>query len=85
MLTTIMTVDGRDLALDPDQDIGAIRGASVAAVRAGGDFVDLVLLRGRVVSVLIGPGTGVMIEQHDVHPAPAPDEPWPADVASWDL
>ncbi|MCK6068219.1 MULTISPECIES: hypothetical protein [Microbacterium] len=56
---TVIIGDNR-FVLAQGHDIEAVKAATVAALRANGDLVDLVVLGNREVSVLVSPGLAVV-------------------------
>lgn len=57
-----ITINGVSHDIDQDVDIRALMDRIESAVRSGGRFVSVELVRGRLLDVLIAPGLSVNIE-----------------------
>lgn len=66
MKRTTITVGGKRYALAQGRAVDGVKAAAVAAVRTGGDLVDIVVLGNREVSVLISPGVPVQFETVEI-------------------
>jgi hypothetical protein len=61
-----LTVAGQTYVLARGQDLTEVKAATVAAVRANGDLVDLVVYGNQFVSVLVSPGVALVFSSRDV-------------------
>ncbi|MFW8745914.1 hypothetical protein, partial [Mesorhizobium japonicum] len=59
MLRTTINVYGVEYRLAQGRDVDEVKRASVAAVRANGDLVDVVVVGNRLVSILMSPGVPI--------------------------
>lgn len=66
-----LTVGDRPFRLRASCDLSELSSALTDAVRAGGGMVSLPMPGGDCVTVLVSPGLGVVLEVHEVDPAPA--------------
>jgi len=66
MMRTSVSVNGVEYRLAQGRDIDDVKRATVAAVRSGGDLVDIVVVGNRLVSVLVSPGIPITFEGHEV-------------------
>lgn len=57
-----ITIDRASYEIDPSVDISDLKAELEAAVRTGGQFVSIVVVRDRLLDVLITPGLTVRIE-----------------------
>jgi hypothetical protein len=85
MLSTTVKVGREEFRLSLDQDVTEMKEAAVAAVRSGGQFIDLVVAGGAVVAVLMVPGQFVSVEQRPIVIDDRPEEPWADDIDCWDV
>jgi len=60
------TVGVKSYVLAQGHSIEGLREEMIGAIRAGGDFVDFVVLGNRRISVLVSPGLPVVFEEAEV-------------------
>jgi hypothetical protein len=73
-----VTVADRDYYLPAPHSIDALKAALLAAVHAGGAYVDIPSGDGLARSVLVSPGLAVLIEEFDIPEAdPDYEGEWP--------
>jgi|GEM_PF-2152644 len=65
MTHATLLINEQQISLREGADLDALRGAIVAAVRSGGDFVHVVGVRGRTFDVLITASTRATIRTTD--------------------
>lgn len=73
MLRTTINVNGVEYRLAQGRDVDEVKRASVAAVRANGDLVDVVVVGNRLVSILMSPGVPITFESIEVDDDPRDD------------
>jgi hypothetical protein len=66
MQRSSLTVAGQTYVLAQGQDLVGVKAATVAAVRANGDLVDLVVYGNQFVSVLVSPGVALVFSSQDI-------------------
>jgi len=75
-----LTVGDRPFRLHSSCNLSELSDALTDAVRAGGGMVALPMPGSASVTVLVSPGLGVVLEAHEVDPAPFTDRddagPW---------
>jgi hypothetical protein len=62
----ILSVEGRAFLLAQNTDVDELKQQILATMRAGGGFLELVVLGNRSVSILVSPSVSLTVESEDV-------------------